>query len=47
MKTNRINHLALVCRDMAETVEFDTEKSGMPPVKTVALPARALQPVEA
>ena len=37
MRTNGINHLALVCRDMAETVAFYTEKLGMPLVKTVAL----------
>jgi catechol 2,3-dioxygenase-like lactoylglutathione lyase family enzyme len=39
MKTKGINHLALVCRDMAETVRFYTEALGMPLVKTVALPA--------
>ncbi|MFL5297325.1 MAG: VOC family protein [Phenylobacterium sp.] len=38
MKTNGINHLALVCRDMEETVRFYTEALGMPLVKTVALP---------
>jgi catechol 2,3-dioxygenase-like lactoylglutathione lyase family enzyme len=38
MKTKGINHLALVCRDMAETVAFYTEALGMPLVKTVALP---------
>jgi catechol 2,3-dioxygenase-like lactoylglutathione lyase family enzyme len=38
MKTKGINHLALVCRDMAETVEFYTQKLGMPLVKTVSLP---------
>ncbi len=38
MRTNGINHLALVCRDMAETVEFYSQKLGMPLVKTVALP---------
>ena len=38
MKTNGINHLALVCRDMDETVKFYTEALGMPLVKTVALP---------
>ena len=38
MKTKGINHLALVCRDMAETVSFYTEALGMPLVKTVALP---------
>lgn len=38
MKTKGINHLALVCRDMAETVKFYTEVLEMPLVKTVALP---------
>jgi catechol 2,3-dioxygenase-like lactoylglutathione lyase family enzyme len=38
MQTKGINHLALVCRDMAETVEFYTQALGMPLVKTVALP---------
>jgi catechol 2,3-dioxygenase-like lactoylglutathione lyase family enzyme len=38
MRTNGINHLALVCRDMAETVEFYTQILDMPLVKTVALP---------
>jgi catechol 2,3-dioxygenase-like lactoylglutathione lyase family enzyme len=38
MRTNGINHLALVCRDMAETVDFYTGVLGMPLVKTVALP---------
>src|ERR1700755_2407691 len=38
MKTKGINHLARVCRDMAETVKFYTEALGMPLVKTVALP---------
>ena len=38
MKTKGINHLALVCRDMAETVDFYQNKLGMPLVKTVALP---------
>jgi len=38
MKTNGVNHLALVCRDMAETVDFYTRILGMPLVKTVALP---------
>lgn len=38
MRTNGINHQALVCRDMAETVRFYTEALGMPLVKTVALP---------
>ena len=38
MKTKGINHLALVCRDMAETVAFYQDILGMPLVKTVALP---------
>jgi catechol 2,3-dioxygenase-like lactoylglutathione lyase family enzyme len=38
MQTKGINHLALVCRDMAETAKFYTEALGMPLVKTVALP---------
>ena len=38
MKTKGINHLALVCRDMAETVTFYTEALGMPLVKTITLP---------
>jgi len=38
LQTRGINHLALVCRDMAETVKFYTEALGMPLVKTVALP---------
>jgi catechol 2,3-dioxygenase-like lactoylglutathione lyase family enzyme len=38
MRTNGINHLALVCRDMAETVDFYDRVLGMPLVKTVALP---------
>jgi catechol 2,3-dioxygenase-like lactoylglutathione lyase family enzyme len=38
MKTKGINHLALVCRDMAETVEFYTKVLEMPLVKTVVLP---------
>ncbi len=38
MWTKGINHLALVCRDMAETVGFYTEALGMPLVKTVGLP---------
>ena len=33
-----INHLALVCRDMARTVEFYEGVLGMPLVKTVELP---------
>lgn len=38
MRTQGVNHLALVCRDMAETTKFYTEVLGMPLVKTVALP---------
>ena len=38
MRTKGINHLALVCRDMAETVKFYTEVLQMPLVKTVSLP---------
>jgi len=34
-----INHLALVCRDMARTVAFYQGVLGMPLVKTVELPA--------
>jgi len=38
MRTQGINHLALVCRDMAETQRFYEDVLGMPLVKTVALP---------
>ncbi len=34
-----INHLALVCRDMARTVEFYQDVLGMPLVKTLELPS--------
>jgi catechol 2,3-dioxygenase-like lactoylglutathione lyase family enzyme len=34
-----VNHLALVCRDMARTVEFYRDVLGMPLVKTIELPA--------
>jgi catechol 2,3-dioxygenase-like lactoylglutathione lyase family enzyme len=34
-----VNHLALVCRDMARTVDFYTNLLGMPLVKTIELPA--------
>jgi catechol 2,3-dioxygenase-like lactoylglutathione lyase family enzyme len=34
-----INHLALVCRDMARTVDFYTNVLGMPLVKTIDRPA--------
>lgn len=33
-----INHLALVCRDMEETVDFYTNILGMPLIKTIELP---------
>ncbi|MGI8492332.1 MAG: VOC family protein [Acidimicrobiales bacterium] len=33
-----INHLALVCRDMAKTVEFYSGVLGLPLVKTIELP---------
>jgi catechol 2,3-dioxygenase-like lactoylglutathione lyase family enzyme len=33
-----INHLALVCSDMARTVDFYTNVLGMPLVKTIELP---------
>ena len=33
-----INHLALVCRDMARTVDFYCNVLGMPLVKTIELP---------
>lgn len=38
MRTNGVNHLALVCRDMGETVKFYRDILGMPLIKTVALP---------
>ena len=38
MRTKGINHVALVCRDMAETVRFYTQVLEMPLVKTVELP---------
>ena len=38
MRTTGINHMALVCRDMQETVKFYTEILDMPLIKTVALP---------
>ena len=34
-----VNHLALVCKDMAKTVEFYRDVLGMPLIKTVELPA--------
>ncbi len=36
--TTGINHIALVCRDMKETVEFYTQVLEMPLFKTVQLP---------
>lgn len=33
-----INHLALVCKDMAKTVDFYTNTLGMPMTKTLELP---------
>ena len=33
-----VNHLALVCKDMAKTVEFYTQVLGMPLIKTIDLP---------
>lgn len=33
-----VNHLALVCRDMAETVKFYRDTLGMPLTKTIDLP---------
>ncbi|CAN5730742.1 VOC family protein [soil metagenome] len=34
-----VNHLALVCSDMARTVDFYTQVLGMPLIKTIQLPA--------
>lgn len=36
-----INHVALVCRDMAKTLEFYRDVLGMPLVKTIDLPGGA------
>jgi catechol 2,3-dioxygenase-like lactoylglutathione lyase family enzyme len=36
---NGVNHLALVCRDMARTVDFYTNVLGMPLIKTIDLPS--------
>ncbi|MBV9419780.1 MAG: VOC family protein [Alphaproteobacteria bacterium] len=33
-----VNHLALVCKDMARTVDFYTNILGMPLIKTIELP---------
>lgn len=38
IKTSGINHIALVCRDMKETVDFYTGVLNMPLFKTVQLP---------
>ncbi len=38
IRTKGINHVALVCRDMAETMKFYTQVLGMPLFKTVELP---------
>jgi catechol 2,3-dioxygenase-like lactoylglutathione lyase family enzyme len=36
-----INHLALVCKDMARTVDFYTNVLGMPLIKTLEIPGGA------
>lgn len=36
-----VNHIALVCQDMARTVEFYTNVLGMPLVKTLEIPGGA------
>ncbi len=33
-----VNHLALVCKDMARTVDFYSNVLGMPLIKTIELP---------
>jgi catechol 2,3-dioxygenase-like lactoylglutathione lyase family enzyme len=38
MQFSGVNHLALVCRDMARTVDFYTNVLEMPLVKTIELP---------
>ena len=38
-----INHLALVCKDMAKTVDFYTNVLGMPLIKTIDLPMNSGQ----
>lgn len=38
IRTKGINHIALVCRDMAETMKFYTQVLDMPLFKTVELP---------
>lgn len=37
-KIQGINHLALVCKDMARTVDFYSNTLGMPLIKTIDLP---------
>src|SRR5690606_2886320 len=39
IKTNGVNHVALVCADMARTVRFYEGLLGFPLVKTIDLPA--------
>jgi catechol 2,3-dioxygenase-like lactoylglutathione lyase family enzyme len=39
MDIRGVNHLALVCRDMARTVDFYTQVMGFPLVKTIELPS--------
>ena len=39
IKTNGVNHVALVCSDMARTVDFYQGLLGFPLVKTIDLPA--------
>jgi catechol 2,3-dioxygenase-like lactoylglutathione lyase family enzyme len=41
IRTRGVNHVALVCRDMDETVDFYTRVLGMRLVKTIDLPAGA------
>jgi catechol 2,3-dioxygenase-like lactoylglutathione lyase family enzyme len=43
IRTRGINHIALVCKDMARTVDFYTNVLGMPLVKTIELPNGAGQ----
>ena len=38
---NGVNHVALVCKDMARTVDFYTNVLGMPLVKTLEIPGGA------
>lgn len=38
IKTRGVNHVALVCSDMAQTVEFYRDVLGFPLIKTVELP---------